>query len=105
MAKQTAKTIEELINEFIERVKSIVRVEAAYWFGSTSTGVFDEYSDIDIAIISPDFTGRKFEDACKIFPIIAQPDPRIEVHSFTPETFRESFILGKQIRQTGKRVA
>lgn len=53
----------ETVNYFSTRIKeSGIRIDNIILFGSTSTGTAQQGSDIDIAIISDDFTGRDIFD-------------------------------------------
>lgn len=45
------------IDEFRERLYSAIAVEAIVLFGSHARGEPREWSDIDLAVISPDFEG------------------------------------------------
>lgn len=48
--------IEVIVSEYIKAIKSRnIRVEKAFLFGSYAKGLEVEDSDIDVAIISPDF--------------------------------------------------
>ena len=48
------------IDEFIRLLKRGLRVEAVVLFGSHARGTAYEESDIDLAVISPDFEGVPF---------------------------------------------
>jgi len=45
------------ISEFVERLQNGIRVEAIVLFGSYARGRPHEWSDIDVAVVSPDFEG------------------------------------------------
>jgi len=45
------------IDDFVRRLRSAVEVEAVMLYGSYAKGTAGEWSDIDIAVISPDFEG------------------------------------------------
>ena len=45
------------IADFVQRLRSAMKVEAVVLYGSYAKGTADERSDIDIAVISPDFEG------------------------------------------------
>jgi hypothetical protein len=45
------------IDEFCQRLRSAFAVEAIVLFGSHARGEAREWSDIDLAVISPDFEG------------------------------------------------
>ncbi len=43
------------LDDFVRRIRSAVNVEAVILFGSYAKGCAREWSDIDIAVISPEF--------------------------------------------------
>lgn len=53
----TSAELEKAILDFVERLKKGIRVEAIVLFGSYARGNPHEWSDIDLAVISPDFEG------------------------------------------------
>ncbi len=60
-----------------------IDIYEAYVFGSVVSDKADEYSDIDIAIVSEDFTGIPFYDVKKISKFRRAIDLRLEVHPFS----------------------
>ncbi len=56
MAATTAE-LEAAIADFIARLRKGLRVEAVILYGSHAAGTPDEWSDIDLAVVSPDFEG------------------------------------------------
>lgn len=53
----------KIIFSFIEMIKmDNIKIHNAYLFGSYANNTFNNYSDIDIAIVSDDFTGDLWED-------------------------------------------
>ena len=60
-----------------------IDVYEAYLFGSVAMDKADEYSDIDIAIVSENFTGLPFYDVKKISKFRRSVDLRLEVHPFS----------------------
>ena len=55
----------------------------AYVFGSVAMDKADEYSDIDIAIVSEEFTGVPFYDVKRVSKFRRAVDLRLEVHPFS----------------------
>ncbi len=53
----TAVELENAISDFIRRLQEGIRVEAVVLYGSYAHGTAREWSDIDLAVISPDFEG------------------------------------------------
>ena len=45
------------LDDFVRRLSSAIRVEAVILYGSYAKGTADEWSDIDLAVVSPDFEG------------------------------------------------
>lgn len=58
MAK-TAIDIEHMVEGYVSRLQPEVRVAKVVLFGSHARGTADEWSDIDIAVISNDFKKMK----------------------------------------------
>ena len=93
------------MREFVALVGREIRLEGAYWFGSTTRQGAGEASDIDVALVSPDFKGVRFDDAKRLFPLVIRVDSRIEVHPYPPSKFHEGTPLVAEILRTGKKVA
>lgn len=89
-AKQFAEAVQE----------SGVRLNAAYLYGSYAKGYANENSDIDVALVSPDFTGW-VDDLDKIRSAILSKDSRIETVRFRPDTFVDENPLAWEVKTTG----
>lgn len=63
--------------------KNGIDIFEAYLFGSVTMGKEDEYSDIDIAIVSEEFTGVPFYDVKKVSKFRRAVDLRLEIHPFS----------------------
>lgn len=100
MATKT-KNIENEVNHFINELKKIYRVQAAYIYGSHSRGNASVWSDIDVAVISPDFSDDLFEERLKLMKMAANIDDRIEPHPFRVEDFDSSNPLASEIQKHG----
>ncbi len=77
-----------------------IRLTAAYLFGSHAKGTARPNSDIDMALISPDFTGW-VDDFDRIKHALAVRDPRIEYVLYNPAQFRRAGPLAREIKLTG----
>jgi predicted nucleotidyltransferase len=97
--------IAESVERFLEAVRRVRRVEAAYLYGSQVLGAAGEWSDIDLAVISPDFQGDLFQERVMLMRLAAEVDDRIEPSPFTPDDFSPGNPLVHEIRRTGVRVA
>jgi len=101
MAIETDSII-EIIRRYIEELeKSQIRIVEAIIFGSYAKGKAKPESDIDIALISDDFTGDRFEDRRRIVPLRRIIDSRIEPIPFRPEDFNNGGALAEEIKRTG----
>lgn len=105
MAKKADKRIEQTIKSYIEQLENIgVHVQQAILFGSYATGKYDEWSDIDLAIVSDDFAGNRFNDRNKIRKVTLQVNSDISPIPFRPEDFNDSNYFVKEILETGIRI-
>ncbi len=86
---QVAEWVHELVNKLSEVG---VRVEEVKIFGSTAKGDFIESSDVDMVIVSQDWSGMSFVDRLAI--LYRLWDKPVDAH-FIPLTRRE---LEKKIR-------
>ena len=105
MAQKADRKIEETIKSYIEQLENIgIHVQQAILFGSYATGKRDEWSDIDLAIVSKDFIGNRFEDRNKIRKITLQVNSDISPTPYRPEDFNDSDYFVREILETGKRI-
>lgn len=77
-----------------------IRLTDAYLYGSHAKGTAHPNSDIDMALISPDFTGW-VDDFDRIKHALAARDPRIEYVLYNPAQFRRAGPLAHEIKKTG----
>ena len=105
MAQKASGKIEKTIKTYIEQLESIgIHVQQAILFGSYASGTNDEWSDIDLAIVSKDFVGNRFEDRNKIRKITLQVNSDISPIPYRPEDFNDSDYFVKEILETGIRI-
>ena len=104
MATQDVELV-QLVRKFLQKVRnSGIRVEKAFLFGSRATGGANIHSDIDIAVVSPDFSGDHFEDMGKLTRLTWDIDVRMEPIGFRPEDFNEDDPLAYEIINHGKEI-
>lgn len=73
------REIEQVISRFIKTLSAKgVHIEKVILYGSFASGKSHEGSDIDIAVISPDFGKDRFEEGKSLHQIAWRVDPRIE---------------------------
>ena len=97
--------VAQSVQRFLSALRRSRRIEAAYLYGSQVLGGAGEWSDIDLAVISPDFHADLFQERVMLLRLAADVDDRIEPHPFTPEGFNLTDPLAYEIRRTGIRVA
>lgn len=105
MPGQTDKFVVKA-KQFLELLKSDgINVSQAYLFGSVVKGLADEYSDIDLALVSSDFQGIPYYDMGKISKYRRKVDLRLEIHPFSLEEVNlEPSQFFENIRKTGLRI-
>lgn len=96
-----AKIIKKLLNALSE---NNIKISEAYLFGSYAYERNSEFSDIDLALVSRNFTGFRYLDIKKIGRIVRNIDYRIEIHPFSESDKGESMFLDEIIR-TGIKIA
>ncbi|HOY95382.1 MAG TPA: nucleotidyltransferase domain-containing protein [Catalimonadaceae bacterium] len=79
-----------------------LKLDRAIIFGSYVNGSPEPYSDIDIALVSPQFSGFGFEDR-KLFARLnnRQPFINIETKTFPSEYFEQGDPFISEILRTG----
>lgn len=97
--------LNQTIKNSVDYLRKHFTIKEAILFGSQITGKAGESSDIDLAIISPDFTGKSYEEILNIFAEMAlKYGSNVELHPYTEEDLknaRPTNFLGF-IRKNGK---
>ena len=89
------------IELFLVALNQHKRIQRAFVYGSFATGTATEWSDIDVAIVSSDFSEDLFEERLNLMRIAFRIDERIEPHPFTPDAFDGDDPLASEVRQNG----
>jgi predicted nucleotidyltransferase len=97
--------VKRLVRRFVPRLEPKVRVEKVVLFGSYVNGKPNEWSDVDIAVISNDFAKLNFwEQARFLAQRQAHEFSLLEVHPYTLKDYQcasHLTFLG-EIKRTGK---
>jgi uncharacterized protein len=101
---EISDTVRRSVRLFLEVVGRDRRIVAAYVYGSEARQQATEWSDIDVAVISPDFSDDLFLAQLALMKVAARVDDRIEPRAFTPESFTINDPLASAIRATGVRI-
>ncbi len=94
-------TVTIALKQFLEQVQQLHHVQAAYLYGSYAKGQATTWSDIDIAIISPDFADNLSQARVALLCLAAKTDARIEPAPFAPDDFIPDDPLVSEIQRTG----
>ena len=96
--------LNKIISNFMEEIQKNFIIDDAFLFGSYAKGTADRWSDIDIAIISSDFSDDLFEDRLKLMRLASAIDDRIEPRPFKKELFNAADPLVNEIQKNGIRL-
>ena len=102
LTPETAKQIALQLIKELETNK--IPIKESYLFGSIIAHKNNEYSDIDIALISDVFTGFGFEDRKKINPFILKINSSIEPHPFPSSKFITENPFVNEIIKNGMKI-
>ena len=102
----------KISNIIINKVKDYIDIlnrngfpiKQAVLFGSYVNGNYNEWSDIDIALVSDKFEGIRFNDRKKIRQFKFEVSADIEPLPYTPNDFSTNDPFVKKILKTGIRI-
>ena len=95
---QIDNTVLDKLQTFITALKnSGISIESAYLFGSYATNHAGKWSDIDVAIVSPDFSA----DRIRLMKLSTEVDTRIEPVPFHSRDFIDADPLVGEIKKHG----
>lgn len=73
------KEIIEQVKKFVKELKrEKIKIAKVILYGSRVSGKAHKDSDIDVAIVSPDFGKDRFREGVRLFEIATKVDARIE---------------------------
>ena len=97
--------IREVLNKYIHILEeNHIHVQRAVLFGSYADGRANEWSDIDIALVSDSFDGDRFDDRSKIRRITLSVSSDISPLPFRPEDFIADNPFVREILEKGVRI-
>jgi len=101
---QIAPDVLASVERFLAFVRQRLQVDAAYLYGSQAVGESRPWSDIDVAVVSPDFSDDLFQERVVLMQWAAAIDDRIEPQPFTPARFGPNDPLASEISRHGVRL-
>jgi len=108
MAKKsiTNRVIMDIVKKYVEKVCENYKIEAIILFGSYAKGTEHADSDIDIAVITNDFSNDIFDEELNLKKLRWEIDLRIEPHLIRIEDYKEvSTPFIQEVIDTGIKVA
>jgi predicted nucleotidyltransferase len=82
--------VEKIIHRFIDALtKKGIRIDQVILYGSYASGNMTPYSDIDLAIISPDFGDDKYEESKTLLQAAWRIDPKLQPVPISSESFKK----------------
>lgn len=93
------------VQQYISLLKNKnINILQAYLFGSYAKGNADEWSDIDLALVTDTFIGDSFDFRFMLTKLARKIDSDIEPHPYLISEFNESNPVAGQILKYGERV-
>ncbi|MFX0196087.1 MAG: nucleotidyltransferase domain-containing protein [Candidatus Hodarchaeota archaeon] len=96
--------VRQIIKRFVDTLaKKGIRIDQVVLYGSYASGNVHADSDIDIAIISPDFGKDRFEEGKLLLQTAWRIDPRLQPVPISSEAFeRNTWVpLLHEIKEKG----
>lgn len=95
-------TIREVITNYLKSLDAHhIRIRKVVLFGSYVTGKANEWSDIDVALVSDDFEENWFKDRNRIRRLTLAVDNRLSPVPYRPESLLAPDPFFKKILETG----
>ena len=97
--------VKEIIDQYLVALNdNNIPVKQAILFGSYAKGNYDDWSDIDLALVSEVFEGIRIKDRGKIRLITLNVSSNIEVLPYNPKDFNAEDPFVKEIMETGIKI-
>ena len=102
---QVSDTLIEKIKLFVKELeKEKLKISKVFLFGSYARNQQNEWSDIDLAVVSDDFTGNRMNDYDRFANAILKVDRSFEPIPYKTEDFTISNPFVNEIISTGIRI-
>ena len=99
--------VNQLVKRYSEMASTAFKIDGVYLFGSYAYGKPNKYSDIDVALVSPDFEYIPEDSLLKIlFKMARHVDAKIEPVALTPDELQHPALgtVVVDIAQKGLRI-
>lgn len=105
MAKKTIAFPESIIQHYLKVLRAKIQIDGVLLFGSFAWGAPTKHSDVDLVVISPDFSHKNFSDRLSLLSHARDKTTyqiAMDIVGYTPEEFsnieQHSAIIGKAKR-------
>lgn len=99
------KLVTVLVKQYIDVLKQKqIEVEKAYIFGSYVKGTANEWSDIDVAVLTKKIIGDPFDFKFSLMKIARDIDIDIEPHPYLVDEFTEDDPFVAEILRNGQQI-
>ncbi len=98
------ENLNNLISQLLNLIRDEINIKGVYLFGSYAKGNANEYSDIDLAIVSDNFEGSRFFDKKRINKYLLKTTTDFEIYPFRTEEFTEDDPFVAEILRTGIKI-
>jgi predicted nucleotidyltransferase len=90
------------VQSFLDKLRRTgFHISKAYIFGSYASGQVDKWSDIDVAIVSPQISNDRFEERIRLTELALSIDNRLEPLPFNPDNFNDDDPFVRLIKEEG----
>ena len=102
---QIPRKVKKIVDMYIVALReNNIPVKQAILFGSYAKGNYNDWSDIDLALVSEIFEGIRIRDRSRIRAITLKVSNDIEVLPYRPQDFNVDDPLVKEIIRTGIKI-
>ena len=105
MQESMPERVAEKVKRMIERLSSIMKVEAVYLYGSYARGNWLKTSDVDLIVVSKGFSKLSFMERLDLVNRLSWElgeKPHLEIIPLTPEELEEKMDVGVLVRDASK---
>lgn len=101
---EISSALRKSVEKFLQEAQRRYKISAAYVYGSQVKGTATVWSDIDVALVSGDFSSDPFEDRLVLMRLAALIDERIEPYPIPEAMFNKTNPLASEIQGHGLRL-
>ena len=97
------RNTKDLVEKYLGRVQEAgIEVAEALVFGSRVAGRADRHSDVDLAVVSPDFGKNRHEELVNLFKLVDVGTRELEPVPFSPQELKDRWDpLAVEVRRKG----